>query len=167
MHDSSDGFRLIIGRKFTVAFPGCSLFICLCIKPDQWGCCFLRKYPICQRRSTFLDLYMSLDMLKSLIDLNLIDARGFIPSCRYCLIGIAFPALVSLVDFCFSLGILVRKLHDFPMDTAIITTPWKLFFPSTIEILWSTLSATHWTKSDFLGSLISLLQLHLTNHHLI
>ena len=67
---------------------------------------------------------MSLDMFKSLMDLNLIDARVvFIPSCRYCLIRIALPAAVSLVHFRFSLGILVRKLHDFLMDIAIIPIP--------------------------------------------
>ena len=84
-------------------------------------------------------------MFKFLIDLNSIDGRAFIPSCRYCLIGIALPAVVS-IDFRFSLEILVWKLHDFPMDTAIIPIPWKVFFPSSVEIL----STTHWTKSGFL-----------------
>ena len=77
-------------------------------------------------RSTFLDLHMSQDISKSLIDLNLIDARDFITSCTsctYCLIRIVLPAVVSFVDFRFYLGILVRKLHDFPMDTAIIPIP--------------------------------------------
>ena len=74
-------------------------------------------------RSTFLDLHMSQDLSKSLIDLNLLDARDFIPSCTYCLIRIVLPAVVSFVDFRFYLGILVRKLHDFPMDTAIIPIP--------------------------------------------
>ena len=128
MYDSSDGFRLMIGRKFMVAFPRRSPLICLCIKQDQWECCFLIKYPICQMRSTFLDLHMSQDISKSLIDLNLIDARDFIPSCTYCLIRIVLPAVVSFVDFRFYLGILVRELHNFPMDTAIIPIPWKVFF---------------------------------------
>ena len=90
MHDSSDGFRLIIGRKFKVVYES-SPFICLCIKP---GNCFLEKQPISQRRSTFLDFYISLDISMSLIDFNLTDTMDFIPSSRYCLIGIVLPAVV-------------------------------------------------------------------------
>ena len=90
MRDSSHGFRLIIGSKFKVVYES-SPFICLCIKP---GNCFLEKQPISQRRSTFLDFYISLDISMSLIDFNLTDTMDFIPSSRYCLIGIVLPAVV-------------------------------------------------------------------------
>ena len=56
----------------------------------------------------------------SLIDFNLTDTMAFIPLCRYCLIRIVLPAAISFVDFRFSLGIHVRKLKDFPVDTAMI-----------------------------------------------
>ena len=68
----------------------------------------------------------------SLIDFNLTDTMDFIPSSRYCLIGIVLPAVVSFVDFRFSLGILVQKLDNFALDTAM---SYKCFFPFSFEML--------------------------------
>ena len=58
MPDLSEGFKLVIGRKVTVAFPEWSPFNYFCIKPDHLGCCFLNSYPICQRRSTVLTVQL-------------------------------------------------------------------------------------------------------------
>ena len=44
------------------------------------------------------------DIFKFFIDFNLIEEKAFILSCRYCLIGIALPAVVLLVDFRFLWG---------------------------------------------------------------
>ena len=84
MQDSLEGFKLIIGRKVTVAFPEWSPFKYFCIKPDQLGCCFLNSYPICQRRSTGLALVATLEIAKSAIGLKKVNAKAFFPSCRYC-----------------------------------------------------------------------------------
>ena len=87
MHDSSDGFRLIIGRKFTIVFPGCSPFMSL-RKTRPIRLLFHEKIShLPEEVNFFLGLHMSLNMVKSFIDLNLIDLKAFFPSCRYCLIG--------------------------------------------------------------------------------
>ena len=53
------------------------------------------------------------DIFKFFIDFNLIDAKAFILSCRYCLIGIALPAVVLLVDFRFLWGFLYESCTIF------------------------------------------------------
>ena len=77
MQDSSEGFKLIIGRKVTVAFPEWSPFKYFCIKPDQLGCCFLNSYPICHRRSIVLALVATLEIAKSAIGLKEVNAKAF------------------------------------------------------------------------------------------
>ena len=77
MQNSSEEFKLIIGRKFTVAFPEWSPFKYFCIKPDQLGCCFLNLYLICQRRSIVLALVKTLEIAKSAIGLKEVNAKAF------------------------------------------------------------------------------------------
>ena len=77
MQNSLEEFKLIIGRKFTVAFSEWSPFKYFCMKPDQLGCCFLNLYPICQRRSIVLALVETLEIAKSAIGLEEVNAKAF------------------------------------------------------------------------------------------
>ena len=77
LQDSSEGFKLIIGRKVTVAFPEWSPFNYFCIKADQLVCCFLNSYPICQRRSVVLALVAISEIAKSAIGLKEVNAKAF------------------------------------------------------------------------------------------
>ena len=113
MHDSSDGFRLIVG----INFPGCSPFMALC-KTRPIRLLFHEKIPhLPEEVNFFLGFYMSVNMVKSFIDLNLIDLKAFFPSCRYCLIGTCeFHLLISV----FLWVSLYESCMIFQMVTAII-----------------------------------------------